>query len=215
MAVITVEFPLRGEWTALRSPGTKVPSHGTDYFGQRYAFDFARIDAGTNKYYPQSIFRHLLGHVPASSFFCWDEPVYSSSAGTVIGAADGWPDHERVNFFADMLRTSDIDGADYRPLTGNYVIIQGEGAFAMYGHLRRGSVEVAVGQRVVAGGRIGRVGNSGNSTMPHLHFQLMDRADPLEAKGVPCAFGAYERFEKDRWIGVRDGIPQVLERVRA
>ena len=213
-APIAVEFPLRGEWIAIHTPAEKVPSHGTDYFGQRYAFDFARLDHATSKYYPQSIFAHLFGHVPSSSFHCWDQPVHSCFAGTVIAAADGWPDREEVNFFGEMFRASDIQGSDYRPLAGNYVVVQGDRAFAMYGHLRHGSVEVEVGRKVAGGDRIGTVGNSGNSTMPHLHFQLMDQPDPLGAAGVPCVFHSYERFEKDRWVAVRDGVPGALERVR-
>ena len=41
---VIVEFPLRGEWMAPNTPGTKVPSHGTEQLAQKYAFDFLQID---------------------------------------------------------------------------------------------------------------------------------------------------------------------------
>ena len=41
---IVVEFPLRGEWVAYYTPAARVPSHGTDQLGQRYAYDFMRIE---------------------------------------------------------------------------------------------------------------------------------------------------------------------------
>lgn len=213
--MVTVHFPLRGEWCATATPAERVPSHGTDYFAQRYAFDFARLDPVTSRYYPQSIFSHVFGHVPASSFFAWDQVVHSCFAGVVVAAEDGWPDRESVNLISGLLQRSDIRGPDYRPLAGNYVIIRGDGGFAMYGHLRHGSMAVAAGQRVTAGQAIGRVGNSGNSTMPHLHFQLMNAPDPLRATGIHCAFRSYERFDGRRWVAVQNGVPGSLERIRS
>jgi hypothetical protein len=49
-----VELPLRGEWVAVHSPGSRIPSHGTDMLGQRFAFDLIRFDPrpGT-RYHPQ------------------------------------------------------------------------------------------------------------------------------------------------------------------
>ena len=41
---VVVDFPLRGEWAAANTPAHRIPSHGTDMLGQRYAFDFVRID---------------------------------------------------------------------------------------------------------------------------------------------------------------------------
>src|SRR4029450_794074 len=59
----------------------------------------------------------------------------------------------------------------------------GAEAFAVFAHLAPGTVSLATGQEVRVGDLIGRVGHTGNSTAPHLHFQLMDASDPLRAKG--------------------------------
>jgi murein DD-endopeptidase MepM/ murein hydrolase activator NlpD len=69
-------------------------------------------------------------------------------------------------------------------LAGNHVIMGTAGTYALYAHLAPGSVVVTRGRQVRAGEVIGRVGHTGNSTAPHLHFQLMDSADPLQARGV-------------------------------
>jgi murein DD-endopeptidase MepM/ murein hydrolase activator NlpD len=77
-------------------------------------------------------------------------------------------------------------------LLGNYLLIEGEPGVALYAHLRKGSVLAQQGQLVQAGERLGNVGNSGNSTMPHLHFHVTDRANLWEAEGVYCDFTAGE-----------------------
>jgi murein DD-endopeptidase MepM/ murein hydrolase activator NlpD len=74
---------------------------------------------------------------------------------------------------------------------------------------------VDVGRRVRSGEILGRVGHTGNSTSPHLHFQLMDAADPLTAAGIPCAFRSYEVQRGGEWRAVRNGIPGAHERLRS
>lgn len=215
----SVAFPLRGEWTALHTPAERVPSHGTDYFGQRYAFDFARLLGSYKKAYRQPIWRHLIARVRVEDCYGWGEAVLAPFDGEVVAAGDGWPDRESLSLLPDIIRVSFFaqppTREDYRPLTGNYVLLEGEPGVALLAHLRRGSVPVRAGQVVREGEPLGAVGNSGNSTSPHLHFQLMDGRDPFKAQGLPCKFRRYERFREGKWEEVFDSVPEALEPIRA
>jgi murein DD-endopeptidase MepM/ murein hydrolase activator NlpD len=76
---------------------------------------------------------------------------------------------------------------------GNHVIIDiGGGYYAFYAHLRPGSIRVKVGDRVKRGQVVGLVGNSGNSTEPHLHFHVSDANSPLGSEGVPYRLDSFE-----------------------
>jgi len=86
--------------------------------------------------------------------------------------------------------------------------------YALYAHLRHGSVIVAEGDQVAIGAQVGAVGHTGNSTAPHLHFQLMTKPDPREAAPIPCAFDSYERRQDARWIHTARGIPAKGQRIR-
>ena len=78
-------------------------------------------------------------------------------------------------------------------------------------HLQMGSIKVSVGQSVKKGDVLGKVGHSGNSYAPHLHFQLMNSSDVATAKGIPCVFEQYEIF---KWQKVYNGIPTNKDRIR-
>jgi murein DD-endopeptidase MepM/ murein hydrolase activator NlpD len=104
-------------------------------------------------------------------------------------------------------------GPDPARLAGNHVVMGTGGTYALYAHLAPGSVAVTRGQQVRAGEVIGRVGHTGNSTAPHLHFQLMDSANPLQARGIPCAFAAYLAERDGQWQRVERGIPHRRERI--
>lgn len=218
-------FPLRGEWWAINSPADQVPSHGTDFLAQRYAIDFVRMNASSTLYYRDTValLRHLSVGVAASEFFAWGQPVFAAAPGRVVAVGDGWPDRTRVNLFAELARATFVppqvrSGGDLRPLAGNYVMIEGRDGVAFHAHLQLQSARVRLGQQVAVGEIIGLVGNSGNSTMPHLHFHLMDGPDPFTAQGLPFAFDSYERWVADggdgRWERVERSVPKSLERVR-
>ena len=75
-------------------------------------------------------------------------------------------------------------------MLGNHVVLDlGGGVYAALAHLRRGSLRVRPGDRVAPGQQLAECGNSGNSTEPHLHFQLMDHPSVLLAAGLPLRFG--------------------------
>ncbi len=74
-------------------------------------------------------------------------------------------------------------------IAGNYVMIDhGKSEYSLYAHLQPGSVRVHIGDNVKAGEVIGKLGSSGNSTWPHLHFHVCDKPDPLMCAGIPVNF---------------------------
>jgi len=101
------------------------------------------------------------------------------------------------------------------PVLGNHVIIRMDAVYALYAHPAPGSVALEAGQAVRTGDAVGRVGHTGSSTAPHLHFQLMDSPDLLQAGGIPCAFREYEVDRAGRWERVEQGIPRKAERIRS
>jgi murein DD-endopeptidase MepM/ murein hydrolase activator NlpD len=101
-------------------------------------------------------------------------------------------------------------------MLGNHVIVAlEERVFALLAHLRCGSLRVQVGDHVHSGQVIGACGNSGNSTEPHLHFQLMDSDDLQQTLGRAAAFRNYEaRTKRYGWRSVSLGIPAPGELIR-
>ena len=99
-------------------------------------------------------------------------PVYAVADGTVVSTVNTNPD------IPPFENNPGLRGPEGYP--GNSVYIKiAPGVYAGYAHLKRGSVRVRRGQRVRAGQQIGLLGNSGNTTAPHLHFGIQDRPDLL------------------------------------
>jgi len=220
---IIVEFPLRGEWHSPNTPGTKIPSHGTDQLGTRYAYDFIQVDWDRAGYpaYRVSFPQYLLFGVPLNEYYCWGQEVYAPCDGVVVRAEDGYEEHARTNLFSDLSNAYknahyfDPAKDNVQSVAGNYIIIEcGANIYAALVHLQMGSIQVSEGQTVKKGDFIGRVGHSGNSFAPHLHFQLMDSYDITTAKGLPCAFEEYEIFQDGEWQTVTNGIPTTKDRIR-
>jgi hypothetical protein len=219
---VVVDLPLRGEWTAANTPAHKIPSHGTDQLGQRYALDLVRIDdrKGFHLHPAGNVRAWLLGG-RTRDCYGWGQPVYAAFDGEVVDAVDGVPERAWLHVVRELALvlknavTFDPRKRGIEQVAGNHVIMRMDQTYALYAHLAPGSVTVKPGRTVRAGDQIGRVGHTGNSTAPHLHFQLMDSADPLDAKGIPCAFREYLAERGGRWERVERGIPGRRERIRS
>jgi hypothetical protein len=217
---VVVELPLRGEWSVERTPAYRIPSHGTDLLGQRYAYDLVRTDHRPGFHlHPAGTMRSLLIGGRTRDCYGWGQPVHAAFGGVIVQTVDGvaecqWLHVVRESWLAVKTTLAFARrGLDPARLAGNHVIMATGGTYALYAHLAPGSVAVRRGQQVGAGEVIGRVGHTGNSTAPHLHFQLMDSADPLRARGIPCAFAAYLAERDGRWQRVERGIPNRRERI--
>lgn len=171
--------------------------------------------------YRVSLLQYLLFGVPISKFYCWGKDIYSPCDGVVVQAADNYIERARTNLFSDM-KNAYKNANHFNPaidnvqsVAGNYIIIECcSNVYAALVHLQTGSVQVAVGQHIKKGEVIGRIGHSGNSFAPHLHYQLMDSCDIVTAKGLPCAFEQYEVLRDGEWITVLNGIPTHKDRIR-
>ena len=221
---IIVGLPLRGEWLSPNTPGTKIPSHGTNQLGTRYAYDFIQVDWDRpgNPACRVNLMQYLFSGVQLSDYYCWGQEIYAPCDGIVVVAEDGFIENPKTNLFADMSNAYknahyfDPNKDDIRSIAGNYIIIQYcEDIYAAICHLQTGSIQVSVGDAVTKGDVIGKVGHSGNSFAPHLHFQLMDSIDIATANGLPCAFEEYEVFRNGKWEKVINGIPTSKERIRS
>ncbi|GAA1055837.1 hypothetical protein GCM10017608_15070 [Agromyces luteolus] len=226
---VVIDFPLRGEgWLAVTTPAARVPSHGTDLLGQRYAYDFVRVDARPGRHeHPGSPWRVAAAGAVTSEFHAWGAPIHAPFDGEVVAASDGMAERDRVHPLREAARAART-AATFAPeripeIMGNHVILRaqhergpgGRDVFCGVAHLVPGSVAVAAGDRVRAGDLLGRVGHTGNSTSPHLHIQLMDSTDLMSARGLPLAFRGYEVERGGTWVGVDAGVPALGERIRS
>jgi murein DD-endopeptidase MepM/ murein hydrolase activator NlpD len=108
----------------------------------------------------------------------------------VVALKDGLPD--QVPTAEPLL--GQLPLADF---AGNHVIEKfvqaGHTYYALHAHTKPGSVRMHVhlGEHLRPGEQVGALGNSGNSTAPHLHFQVMDRPSELASQGIPYEFNRF------------------------
>jgi murein DD-endopeptidase MepM/ murein hydrolase activator NlpD len=183
---VVITSPLHGgPWLAANGPAAEsghrravIPVSGGYYIAQRFAIDWVKIDDQNKTFKGDSL--------KNSSYYAYGSDAMAVADGIVTEVKDGIPQN--------------IPGASSRavPITletvgGNHVIVDiGHGHYAFYAHLQPGSIRVRVGDRVKRGEVLGLVGNSGNSTEPHLHFHISDASSPLGAEGIPYEMESFE-----------------------
>jgi hypothetical protein len=116
-------------------------------------------------------------------YYGFGEDVLAVADGTVVYIHDGMPD-ETPSVLMTPKSKSDYGG-------NNVILEIAPKVFAWYAHLRQGSLTVMVGDAVKAGAPIAKLGNTGPSEGPHLHFGLLDKPDPIAGRSLPFVFDSF------------------------
>jgi hypothetical protein len=182
---LSARLPFDGVWYVAAEHGYLDPHKR--FLAEAYAYDFLQIGANGKSYQRDGN--------QNTDYYSFGKKVLAAKNGTVV-----------------YVRTDITDNTPGDPNLntpgGNVVVIDhGNNQFGYYAHLRARTVSVKVGAKVKAGDPIGEVGNSGDSSEPHLHFHVMNAADAEQADGIPVVFEnwkaqSYSRFPIERQQGV-------------
>ena len=146
------------------------------WVAQRYAVDWEQTDAGGQIYAGP---REKL-----ESYAIFGQPVLAVANALVVSVIDGEPEQTPGNYPTNIA----LDKAD-----GNCVILDlGSHRYALYAHMQPGSIKVHSGDKVQLGQVIGLVGDTGNSIVPHLHFQVTDGPSSLSSNGLPYEISEFQ-----------------------
>ncbi|MEB2302010.1 M23 family metallopeptidase [Lysinibacillus xylanilyticus] len=160
-------MPIRGEWFVFWGGTNEVVNYHYIYENQRYAYDLVKVQDGQS--YQKS-------PVQNENFYAFDEDIVAPADGKIVKVVDGIKD----NVPGEM---------DERNAAGNYVVIEhANNEFSMIAHFKKNSILVKSGDVVTEGQLIGKCGNSGNSSEPHIHFQVMDSPEIGYGKSIRILF---------------------------
>jgi len=176
-------LPFVGKWAVVNGGATKELSHSWEIFPQRYAYDFVMIDDEIKTYKGDS--------ADVNSYYCYNIDVLATADGEVVAVKNRHRD-SRVGGGKVYCDTWDI--------RGNFITIKhAENEYSITAHLAPGSINVKVGERVKQGQVIAKCGNSGNSSEPHLHFQVQAGKSFYTAMGLPIAFTNIKVKQIEGW----------------
>jgi len=170
---VELAAPFDGEWTVINGGVTESTSHSWGLVAQRYAYDFLITDDDGSTH--EGSGEHL------EDYYAFGEPIRTPAAGTVVKVEESLRDYPNPGTGWTEWRTWQI--------AGNHVLIEHDtGEYSLLAHLQEDSVPVDPGDRVTRGDVIGACGNSGNSSEPHLHYQLQDHGSFWLAAGLVPQF---------------------------
>jgi hypothetical protein len=153
---VALHPPFRERWIVFHGGPSTLINHHAGIQAQAHALDLV-IDARKAPVPPDRL----------ESYAAWGRPLLAPAAGRVAAVVNDLPDQA-------------IGGSDTNNLAGNHVVIEiAPERYVLLAHLQKGSVRVKAGDRVERGHVLARCGNSGNTSEPHLHFQVQNRADFL------------------------------------
>jgi hypothetical protein len=165
-----LHLPFEGEWIVGWGGRAAHQNYHVVSKEQRFAYDLLVARNGST---------YRTNGTSNEDYFCFGEPILAPAAGAVVFALDSLPDNTPGQMAPEVP-------------PGNHVIIDhGNEEYSLLAHLQRGSVSIAVGDRVERSQQIGTCGNSGNSSEPHLHYHLQTAPRFGEGVGLPAFFNDY------------------------
>jgi len=181
-----ISLPFTGTWRVSQGHACET-NHRRGRLGGEFAWDLVAVNEAGRSGSPG--FESSRRNDESATF---GRLVLAPVAGRVVFVADGVEDNDELKEFP---RRSMIDAARApRWIFGNHVVLDaGHDVFVLLAHLKKDSIAVKPGDRVREGDALARAGNSGNTMLPHVHIQVMDRADPTDpaASGIPALFRDY------------------------
>ena len=166
-------LPFEGEWAVFNGCFTKAHSHSWNIVTQRYAYDFIMIDSAAKSYNQDPL--------NYEDYYCYDKNIVAPADGRVVNIYNKANDSIILKPGAFITRS--------RHIAGNYIVIKhAENEYSLCAHLKKDSFRLKVGDDVKQGQVIATCGNTGNSTEPHLHFQLQTTPHFFRGVGLPIKF---------------------------
>lgn len=184
---VKLRLPFQGTWVIHSGNDLATGHRRTGLNGlTTYAWDIVKLG-------PNGLPYRTDGKTP-EDYYTYGEDVLAAGDGAVVQVRN-----DILDFGVGENPPRELLESDGDVFAGNLVVIDhGGGEYSLTCHMKPGSVPLRVGDRVSAGQLLGRVGNSGHSQIPHIHFNLMDGPRWLEAKGVPALFSDFERIRTGR-----------------
>ncbi|RJE87816.1 M23 family metallopeptidase [Paenibacillus sp. 1011MAR3C5] len=157
------DWPMHGDWFVFWGGTNVFDNYHYAHPSQRYAYDIIQEKNGMS---------YEGDPAKNESYYAFGQDVVAPADGTVVEVVNDIADNEPVGVMNEKAPA------------GNVVVIDHGGEYSYLAHLKKGSAMVKVGDQVKRGDKVGEVGNSGNSSEAHMHFQVSDGSDLFESKSI-------------------------------
>ncbi len=180
-------LPFNNTWLTVNGGIDKANSHSYNLFNQRYAYDFFIVDETELSYSGD--------RKDLNNYYCYKQDVLAVADGIVV---------DLKNKFSDTpigdVGTAGCSASDIR---GNHIVIKHNNQeYSVICHMLKDSFTVSVGDHVVRNQVIGKCGNSGNTSEPHIHFQIQKGKSFYLSAGIPVFFDNIEIINSENNKGI-------------
>ncbi len=177
-------LPFKGKWTVVNGSTDKELSHSWSIPSQRYAYDFLIVDDEGMSYQGDNL--------SPQSYYCYGKDIIAPCEGMIVDLKDGYEDS-----LIDGKGGADCRAKDIR---GNYILIKhSHNEYSLIAHIMRNSLLVKIGDKVKQGQVIAQSGNTGNTSEPHIHFQLQSGKSFYFSPGLPVGFKNISAIKKSNY----------------